>query len=392
MKKGEQNLRTMIDKYQANSDRIKAIADTIQAENRARTDAEEQEYRALCSENEILRMKCQALTGPAITVSGSVETVESKILREVNAGAKQIRLTFTRDGADVVSTDSGTEFMKTPAVDGTGIIAVDQQEMLKPLRAGLIYDLVGIKVMTGLPGNTIRWPRHGKAVAQWANEAERAEDSKVDFTKLETAPRRLTCAVPVTRELLESSVGVVESAVREEIPNAIVERVNEAMFSTTGKYQAKDGSEKDLPVKGPFAGTKNVVNFAGAVPTRKELLKIKAKVAATGIPLVGSAWVMTEAMKAELEDTKVDAGSGRFLCENNMILGCPVFCTEFIGEGNIGFGNWFYQATGFFGSMDVTADPFTLLRNNAVDFVTNTHFGTATLYEEAFVLGKCKTA
>lgn len=392
MKKGEKNLRALIDKYQANCDRIRDIADTIEKENRERNDTEEQEYRALSRENEILRMKAAALAGPAIKVAGSSETVERQILREVNAGAKQIRLTLTRAGEDAESTDGGTEFMKTTAVEGTGIIAIDQQEMLKPLRAGLIYDLVGIKVMTGLPGNTIRWPRHGKAVAQWANEAERAEDSKVDFTKLETAPRRLTCAVPVTRELLESSVGVVESAVREEIPQAIVERVNEAMFSTTGKYQAKDGSEKDLPVKGPFVGTKNVENFAGAVPTRKELLKIKAKIAATGISLVGSAWVMTEAMKAELEDTKVDAGSGRFLCENNMILGYPVFCTEFIGEGNIGFGNWFYQASGFFGRMDVTADPFTLLRNNSVDFVTNAHFGTATLYDEAFVLGKCKTA
>lgn len=385
MKKGNDNLRALMEKYQANSVRIREIADTIEKEKRDRTEVEETEYRSLVRENEILRMKCQAMAGPAITVARTNETVEKQILREVKAGAKTISIRLTRDGE---ATDP--DLMKTPVVDGTGIIAIDQQEMLKPLRTGLIYDLVGIKVMTGLPGNTLRWPKHGKATAQWANEGERAEDSKVDFSKLETTPRRLTCAIPVTRELLESSVGVVESAIREEMPAAILDHVNEAMFSVTGKYTTKDGAEKDLPVKGPFAGTKNIVNFAGSVPTRKELLKMKAQIAATGIKLQGSAWVMTEAMKAELEDVKIDTGSGRFLCENNMILGLPVFCTQYIGDGNIGLGNWMYQAAGFFGAMAVTADPYTLLRENATDFVLNTHFGTATLYEEAFVLGKAK--
>ncbi len=383
MKKGEKNLRALIEKYQANSERIKAIAETIESEGRERNETEEQEYRTLMRENEVLRMKAAALAGPAITVAGSEETVERQILNAVGSGAKSISIRLTRAG-ELADT------MKTPAVEGTGIIAVDQQEMLKPLRAGLIYDLVGIRIMTGLPGNVIRWPKHGKAVAQWANEGERAEDSKIDFSKLETAPRRLTCAIPVTRELLESSVGVVESAIREEIPAAIVDKVNEAMFSTTGKYQAKDGTEKDLPIKGPFVGTKNKVNFAGELPTRKELLRMKAKLAAAGIRLQGSAWVMTEAMKAALEDVKVDAGSGRFLCENDMILGLPVFCTSYIGEENIGLGNFNYQAAGFFNSMVVTADPYTLLRENSTDFVLNTHFGTATLYEEAFVLGVCK--
>ena len=63
-----------------------------------------------------------------------------------------------------------------------------------------------------------------------------------------------------------------------------------------------------------------------------------------------------------------------------------------IGAGNIGFGDWSYQAAGFFGDMNLVVDPYTLARNNAVDFVLNTRFGTVTLREEAFVLGKAKTA
>ena len=110
---------------------------------------------------------------------------------------------------------------------------------------------------------------------------------------------------------------------------------------------------------------------------------------ASQVDLKNPCWIMTEAMKAELRDVKVDAGSGRFLCENDMILGYPVFTTSVIGE-NIGFGDWSYQAAGFFGEMSFIADPYTLARNHAVDFVLNGRFGTVTLRDEAFVLGKKK--
>lgn len=117
---------------------------------------------------------------------------------------------------------------------------------------------------------------------------------------------------------------------------------------------------------------------------------MKAQVAKTGIKLTAPCFVMTEDMKAELEDTKVDAGSGRFVCENDHILGYPVFTTPYIGEGNVAFGDWSYQPAGFFGGMDLVVHPYTLARQNSTDFVLNTHFGTETLYKEAFVLGKAK--
>jgi len=115
-------------------------------------------------------------------------------------------------------------------------------------------------------------------------------------------------------------------------------------------------------------------------------------VSKTGIKLIAPCWVMTEDMKTELEDVKVDAGSGRFLVENGMLLGSPIFTTPYIGEGYIGFGDWSYQASGFFGPMSIAVDPYTLLRQNSTDFVLNSHFATVTLYDEAFVVGKVATA
>lgn len=379
-KKKRVNVRELVDKHQANCDRIGEIAELCEKEQRGRTEAEESEFLALTRENELIRMKMLSADAPRPAVSPD----PSARLRELLLRQKQeARIVLTR------------ELMTTEGLADTGIIPVAEEEMLKPLRAGLIYDKVGIRIMTGLVAGKLRWPRHGKAVAQWAGEGERLVDAKVDFTKLDTKPERLGIAIPVTREELESSEGVVESVVREEMPLAIVDLVNEAMFTTEGTYKdASDGNKvKNKKVVGPFvkAATK-AIQFAGEIPTRKELLKMKARVIKTGIKLSAPCWVMTEDMKTELEDVKVDAGSGRFLVENDSLLGCPIFTTGAIGQGNIGFGDWSYQPSGFFGQMSLAVDPYTLLRQNSTDFVLNSHFATVTLYEEAFVLGKVKAA
>ena len=380
MNKKNVNVRELVDKHQTNCARITEIADACEKENRERTEKEETEYKRLKRENEIIRMKMAAYSAPDVIKAAS----PTEQLREVVRGASQgnkVTIMFTREA----------QLMTTASAADTGIIPIDEQEMLKPLRAGLIYDKVGINLRTGLTGGTLRWPVHTKAVASFADEGERLTDSKVDFDKLTVSPRRLGIAIPVTREALESSQGIVEGVVREEMPAAVADLINEAMFDTTGKYTDKEGVQKTRKVFGPFVkAAQTPFEFAAEIPTRRELLIMKAKVSAAGIRLDHPCWVMTENMKAELEDTKVDAGSGRFICENGLILGYPVFCTPVIGEGNIGFGDWGYQAAGFFGPMTIGVDPYTLLRQNATDFVLNGHFATVTLRDEAFVLGHKK--
>ena len=379
MKKKTVQVRELVDKYQTNCNRISEIADTCEKEQRERNEAEDAEYKALSRENQLLQMRMHAIAVEAGTPQ-NVNTDE--VLRE---------MLLNKNSKVTISLMREVTPQTTAALADTGIIPVQEQEMLKPIRLGLIYDKVGLNIRSGLIG-TLRWPKHSKAVAQFADEAERLTDSNIDWSKLETSGHRLGIAIPVTREELEDSHGIVENVVKEEMPAAIVDEINAALFTTTADYTAKDGSTKQRKVYGPFVkAAETVTNFAAAVPTRKELLKIVAKVASR-VKMIAPCWIMTEAMKAELRDVKVDEGSGRFLCENDMILGYPVFTTNAIGAGNIGFGDWSYQAAGFFGDMNLVVDPYTLARNNAVDFVLNTRFGTVTLREEAFVLGKVKTA
>lgn len=375
MKKKEKkvNVRELVNQYQANCERINAIADVCENEQRERTPEEDAEYNKLLRDNQVIQMRMQAAINAGSEVEArSVSAQLREALNEAmeNGSRNPVMLTLTR------------EIQTTAALEGTGIIPVNDQEMLAPLRAGLIYDKVGITIRTGLVGS-LRWPKHGKAVAKFVGEAEKLTESKIDWDKLTVSPKRLGVAIPVTRQELFNSEGVVEGVIKAEMPQAIVDKINDALFAT---------DKAGRVVYGPFAtageeGGCAKHTFAGAVPTRKELLKMKATVAKAGINTSTCCFVMTETTKAELEDVKVDSGSGRFLCENDRILGFPVFCTDVIGEGNIGFGDWGYQAAGFFGAMNFVVDPYSLSLEDSTRFVLNTDFATLTLRPEAFVLG-----
>lgn len=382
------SVRQLADQYQANCNRIGEIADTCENEQRERTEEETTEYNDLMRQNQVLVMRMQAAINVGQPSNAAPRTTTAQLREALNTamegGSKNgIVLALTR------------EIQGTEALEGTGIIPVNEQEMLKPLRAGLIYDKVGITIRTGLVG-TLRWPKHGKAVAKWVGEKEKLTESAIDWDKITVTHKRLGVAIPVTRQELFDSEGTVESVINAEMPQAITDKINEALFTTNASatvygpfVNAGKADDKDEGGKVVKTYCKKQ-DFAAAVPTRKELLKMKAMVAKAGINPSGCCWVMTEDMKAELEDTKVDAGSGRFICENDRILGFPVFTTDVIGAGNIGFGDWSYQAAGFFGQMNLVVDPYSLSLEDSTRFVLNTDFGTVTLRPEAFVLGVAK--
>lgn len=384
------SVRQLADRYQANCNRIGEIADTCENEQRERTDEETAEYNGLLRENQLLVMRMQA----AINVGQPSNAAPHSTTAQLREALTEAMEGGSRNGIVLALT---REIQGTEALAGTGIIPVNEQEMLKPLRAGLIYDKVGITIRTGLVG-TLRWPKHGKAVAKWVGEKEKLTESAIDWDKITVTHKRLGVAIPVTRQELFDSEGTVESVINAEMPQAVTDKINEALFTTDANAtvygpfaNAGKADEKDNDGKVVKTYCKKQV-FAGTVPTRKELLKMKAMVAKAGISPSGCCWVMTEDMKAELEDVPVDKGSGRFLCENDRILGFPVFTTDVIGEGNIGFGDWSYQAAGFFGQMNLVVDPYSLSLEDSTRFVLNTDFGTVTLRPEAFVLGVATAA
>ena len=376
--------RQLANQYQENCNRIQEIANLCTRENRVRNEAEEAEYQSLLVANQALAAERAAINPYAASSQLEGTSLTQQLRDQVHNNVRgSLTYQLMRDAAPMTSA----------GLADTGLIPVEEQEVLKPLRAGLIYDKVGLNIRSGLAAGKLRWPIHTKAVASIEEEGARLADSSINFSKLTVSPVRVGCAIPVTKEELESTDGIVEAIIREEMPAAVCDVINDALFNITGKFTDAAGTEKNRTVYGPLVkAAQSATTFASTLPTRKELLAMKAKIVKAGIQMTHPCWVMTEDLKAELEDVKVDAGSGRFLCENDMILGIPVFTTNAIASGYVALGDWGYQAFGFFGNTNFVVDPYTLARQNSTDFVLNMHFATVTLREDAFVVGKCKAS
>lgn len=384
------NSRALLDEAQSNrercgqiSERLTALADVVRNEKRELNKDETDEQKALSRELNSLLLREQAIQGEMVAIRqlDKEDALASQYptirLRELMDSNQKTTIVLQREVTPAT----------TAALANTGVIPIAQQEIMKPLRSGLIWDKVGINVHTGLVGS-LRWPSHSKAVAQWADEAEVLVDKSIDYSKLEMSGTRLGIAIPVTREQLYNSEGIVEQVINEEMPQAISDAINKAVFALEVPGKAPKGPFVDLVAAADAAP----IDMSTPSKAFKALAKIKANLLATGITPKALCWVMSFAQKADFETTPRDAGSGIMLCESDHILGLPVFCTQEMGEGYVGLGDFSYLAAGFFGNLQFIVDPYTLARKNSVDFVLNNNFGMVALRPEAFKLTKITPA
>lgn len=178
MKKKSVNVRELINKYQENCDRIKAIADTCETEKRERNEAETKEYEALCLDNQMLQMKMQAATADHMRENPNAAVDAVKILRENAKNGQKTEILFVRDMMMVSDITSGN------------IVPLNIQDILKPLEEGFILDKVGLSMPTGLVGDYV-WPTYEMVDAQIAGEGVALSDTKIPFSKLTAQPERV---------------------------------------------------------------------------------------------------------------------------------------------------------------------------------------------------------
>lgn len=141
------NVRELINKYQANCDRITEIADACEKEQRERSETENTEFEAIMRENQLLQMKMQAATSEHLRENPNASADASRIIRENMQAGKQTQVLLVRDLVMVSDADAGA------------VVPLKIQDILTPLTEGLILNKVGLPMPTGLAGDYV-WPTY----------------------------------------------------------------------------------------------------------------------------------------------------------------------------------------------------------------------------------------
>lgn len=355
------------------------IADKVAAEKREMTQEENMKYQQLQSDfNKVGREIMMNVD--IVNMKNSqpkVEKTANQLMREALREAK-------REGKAEFALKRE---ITTTSIDAGGLIPLTIKDILPPLEMGLIFDKIGIPIQTGVTGN-LQWPVMGDGEAEILGETEELSDSTVDFSKINAVKTRVGVSFTVTNQAINDSDVDLVALIQQEARQRIRRVLNRVMFSHqnfTGNFH------------GPFAGAKAQGTFAGAVPTYKELLEMKGKVAETGVEMEGFCYVMSETMKATLEATPIDAGSGRMVIEKGTIAGYPVFTTAYINYGSdkskadvqyVAAGVYTYLAVNQYGELRMVVDPYTKAKKDEVVITLNSDWSMTTLRSEAFALYK----
>lgn len=380
-----QERNSMLAKREQINIAMNALADKAQAEKRELSAEENVEYQKLQSDFAKLGREISMNADMVVSLKNKpeVKMTQGAMLREamksaMTRGCKSEFIVAQREWVDGVELADVTE---------GGMIPLTIKDILPPLEMGLIFDKLGIQVETGVMGD-IQWPVLGSVEAFIKGEKEALTDTGIDFSNISPKKARVGITIPVTYQAINSTSSDLLRIVQNQAKMGVSRLVNRVSFSHqnfTGDFH------------GPFAGAKATGSFAGAVPTYKELLAMKGKVASEGVEMIGFCFVMSENMKAALEATPIDAGSGRMIVEKGTINGYPVFTTEYINYGSdkskadveyIAAGCFGYLAVNQYGELRVVVDPYTRAKEDIVQVTINSDWSMTTLRKEAFALYK----
>lgn len=362
---------------------MNAIADKVAAEKREMSAEENVEYQRLQSDFHKI--------GREIAMNVDVVNMKNAQPREEKSANQLMREALREAKRDGQAEFALKREITTSTIDTGGLIPLTIKDILPPLEMGLIFDKIGVPIQTGVTGN-LQWPVMGDGEAEILGETEELTDSTVDFSKINAVKTRMGVSFTVTNQAINDSDVDLVALIQQEARQRIRRVLNRVMFSHqdfTGNFH------------GPFAGAKAQGTFDGAVPTYKELLEMKGKVAETGVEMEGFCYVMSETMKAALEATPIDAGSGRMVIENGSIAGYPVFTTAYINYGSdknkadveyVAAGVYTYLAVNQYGELRMVVDPYTKAKKDEVVITLNADWSMTTLRKEAFALYKTKTA
>lgn len=272
---------------------------------------------------------------------------------------------FSRATAQTVTEDSGNY--------GGKLVTNQAPKMVAPLRPKLALEGLGATFMTGLTGGNIPLLVDNDFAMSFMAETAAITPQKKTYDGPTLAPKRAGGAVDISNQLLMQSSVDVENRIKAGLSNGFSQLLHQAAIQGAGGT-APTGLLT-------YSGVNTAASAGAVVPTWDLLVELQALIEEDNATSENLGWVIHPKVKALLKTIKKDAGSGRFLLEENMIDGLPFVSTSQISavdDGGIDcypifYGDFSQMVIGQWGSINVTINPYSADLSNSLRLVLNTY-------------------
>lgn len=260
----------------------------------------------------------------------------------------------------------------TVTAEGEDVVATDLFDILKPLRAKNVLSQAGAKFMSGLVGN-VQVPVMSKSNVTWEGETTTAKDGAGTFSHVTLSPKRLTAFVDISKQMIAQDSVDVESAIREDLVNAINSKLEETVLGSAAGT-ATQPAGIFFTIK-PTA----VADFAALVD--KEATVEDANV-------IGECkYILSNKAKAALRSMAKGTKSTQLVYENGTVDGTVALNTSNVAGKNYVYGDFSNLAIGSWGGVDLTVDPYTKAADGMIRIVVNMYVDAKVLRAAAFATG-----
>lgn len=232
--------------------------------------------------------------------------------------------------------------------------------LLEPLYADNIISKMGCRMYKGLPLSDIRLPEMGKGTAGWIGEVTAASASNNTFSSVLLQPKRISAYLDISKELIVQDTIGVEDALRRDIYNALVSKVQETFLSADAGTTTKP------------AGIFNGVT-ATNITSYEDLCDAEAKVEDSNANGV-MRYIMSNKAKAIVRSMKKSALTNELVWAPNDIDGTEVISNSQIPTTMYAFGDFSNIVFANFGDIEVIVDPYTQAVNGCIRLVINAYF------------------
>lgn len=373
-------------------------------ENRPMTDEERSRFNEMRGEDDRLALECREYEiersmerqnrAASVRQENNADVNFGRLMRSIASGRGvpedllnlrdaegNFRFDYNHADAQLRAGSPAAEAIQA-AESAVSITPVYVQDYIKELTPATVIGQVGAKIQSGISGQW-NFPTVKGLKATWYGENEAVKAQTLEFGVKTIKPHRLPIRVDISRRTINQTAGAVTSIVTEAMRVKHTLALNEAFVAASPASNAPAS---------PFAGitADNTIAAKGDITTldRSMFLNLRSKVNAANVPVNAPAFLMDWNAYAQLANTPVDKGSGRFVLDlqTNTIDGVPVVASSLVPKGTVYYGNFGYALVGQFGNMTMGIDTgsVNVLSANVISIVINSEWDFFAPYQEAF--------
>lgn len=259
---------------------------------------------------------------------------------------------------------------------GGALVQNQAPRIVQPLRPTLAFEKLGATFLTGLSGGNIPLVVGTDFSMSFLAEGAAITPQKKEFAGPTLSPKRAGGAVDISNQLLMQSSVDAEALVMNGLRNGFTQLLHSACINGAGGV-APTGLLS-------YTGVNAAAATAGIIPTWALIVELQSLIEEDDATSENLGFIIHPKIKGLLKQIKKDAGSGRFLLENDVIDGLPFVSTSQVPVQDDGadpaittypiiFGDFSQMYIGQWGSVNVTLNPYSADLSDSLRMVLNTH-------------------